>query len=337
MEIKVEDKVTVIIVTYRSKMWIERCLKAVASQTLAPSDVILIENGSPSSEAVTADMVPQWVRFISNQENLGFAAANNQAARIAATRWLAFLNPDAFPEPDWLEKLLSASKQWPGYYIFGSTQLAYGLANRLDGVGDCYHAFGFAYRGGYGHSAAKIPPSGVVFAGCAAAMMFDRQLFLELGGFDENFFCYCEDFDLCFRARLRGFGVRQIREARVQHVGYGSTKRWSEFAVYHGMRNTTWVFIKCMPGYWFWIFLPFHITTHFLLFLLSVRRGVRKSHIRAWKDIFSGLPRVWKQRRRIQQARNVSSSEILRMMVWNPFQLVVRDPCIQDDSSLKPD
>lgn len=318
--------VTVIIVAFASREWLPRCLDALSKQTVRPARVIVVENGSPAAGRVTRSDIPAWVDFIANETNLGFAGANNQAARLAETRWIALLNPDAFAENNWLARLLDAAHRWPNAKIFGSTQLAYGKSGILDGAGDAYHAFGLPFRGGYGLPESYLPEEGETFSACAAAMMIDRQLFMDLGGFDERFFCYCEDVDLGFRARLRGEIAIQVKDAVVRHVGYGSSGRWSPFATYYGTRNRLWTFAKNMPFPWVWLLLPAHAGATILLQLTSVRRGVFFSYFRGLIDgIFDAGP-ILKQRKVIQAERRVKRNAIMRAMAWNPFDLLGRKP-----------
>ncbi|MBI1234173.1 MAG: glycosyltransferase [Alphaproteobacteria bacterium] len=318
--------VTVIIVAYSSREWLPRCLDSLSEQAVRPARVIVVENGSPEGMRITRADIPSWVDFIENETNCGFAGANNQAARLADTRWLALLNPDAFAEPDWIEKLLDASRRWPAAKMFGSTQLAFGRDGVLDGAGDAYHAFGLPFRGGYGLPVSYLPPEGETFSACAAAMMIDRELFLDLGGFDERFFCYCEDVDLGFRARLRGEIAIQVSDAIVRHVGYGSSGRWSPFAVYHGTRNRLWTFAKNMPFPWVWILLPAHAAATIALQFASIRRGVPLSYFRGLIDGVFGAGPVLKQRKAVQASRKIDRNAIMRVMAWNPFELLGRRP-----------
>lgn len=325
--------VTVIIVAYSSRAWLPLCLDALSKQTVKPARVIVVENGSPADVRVTRSDIPDWVEFIENETNLGFAAANNQAARLAETRWIALLNPDAFAETKWLAKLLDAARRWPHVKIFGSTQLAYGKSGILDGAGDAYHVFGLPFRGGYGLPISYLPPEGETFSACAAAMMIDRELFMSLGGFDELFFCYCEDVDLGFRARLRGEITIQVKDAVVHHVGYGSSGRWSPFAIYYGTRNRLWTFAKNMPFPWVWILLLAHAGATILLQLTSVRRGVSVSYFRGLIDGIFGAGPVLEQRKAIQAQRLVDRNHIMRAMTWNPLDLLGRRPRVIRGSS----
>jgi N-acetylglucosaminyl-diphospho-decaprenol L-rhamnosyltransferase len=316
--------VSVLIVAYRSRQTIGRCLDALALQTVAPREVFLVENGSPDEDRLTQADLPDWVNFIENTDNVGFAAANNQLAKLARSTWIAVLNPDAFAHPDWLEQLVQATKRHPDITLFGSTQFAADSDGVLDGLGDVYHATGLAYRAGYGRVVSPLPDEGEVFAPCAAAALYRRDIFERLGGFDERFFCYNEDVDLAYRARLTGQRVVQVRDAAVDHLGYASSGRRSEFATYYGVRNRLWVFLRNTPGWLLWLLMPLHASTTLLLWLSAARFGQFGVYGRALRDALRGWSKIMQSRRDVQAQRSVKPSRIAAAMSWNPINLLTR-------------
>jgi len=301
----------------------------VQAQTYPFAEITLVENGSPQGERILADDIPEGVNFIENSENLGFAVANNRAAVGVKSDWLVFLNPDAFAEPDWLENLKVASERYPDVDIFGSTQIDASNPKMLDGAGDVYHIAGIPYRGGYGRPVSEIPEDGDVFAACGAALMIRRELFEKLGGFDERFFCYCEDVDLCFRARLLGARVMQVRNAVVRHVGSASSGVSSAFAVYHGTRNRMWTFFKNMPGLAMWLLLPLHLALTGYQFVGAIKRKVMKAYLKGYWDGLMGLPSLMKERGRIQTARSIGFWALSKDILVNPITLIQRKPFVR--------
>src|SRR6185295_11328147 len=106
--------VAVIIVNYNSGPLLQICLDGLANQTLRVFDVIVVDNGSADGSVDSLERLASNVRIIRAGENLGFARANNLAAGETGAEWLAMLNPDASPAPDWLERLLEATVRYPG-------------------------------------------------------------------------------------------------------------------------------------------------------------------------------------------------------------------------------
>jgi GT2 family glycosyltransferase len=153
-----------------------------------------------------------------------------------------------------------------------------------------------------------------VFAPCAAAALYRRSTVVDVGGFDEKFFCYVEDVDLGFRLRLAGHRCLYVPQAVATHVGSAATGKKSDFCVYHGHRNLVWTFVKNMPGILFWLLLPLHVLLNLLTiawFALGGRGGVIW---RAKRDALLGLPKMWRKRQCIQKARVASIAEVWRQL-----------------------
>jgi N-acetylglucosaminyl-diphospho-decaprenol L-rhamnosyltransferase len=309
--------VAVLIVAYRSRETIGRCLDALAAQTVKPKEVFVVENGSGTGERLRACDIPEGVVFLENDDNRGFAAANNQLAQLATTRWLALLNPDAFAAPDWLEQLSEAIDRYQDVSVFGSTQIDAANTQLLDGCGDEYHLLGLARRGGSGSLVSGVVDDQEAFSACGAAMLVRKSVFLALGGFDERYFCYFEDIDFSFRYRLLGGKVMQIREAVVHHIGSASTGELSDFAVYHGVRNRMWTFVKDMPGLWMWLLLLPHLAVTAFEFLGTFKRGVIKPYARGYLRGLMGIPRSLADRKFVQRERRVRPGMLLsKMTKW---------------------
>ena len=155
---------------------------------------------------------------------------------------------------------------------------------------------------------------GEIFAPCAAAALYRRSTFLEVGGFDQDYFCYFEDIDLGFRLRLLGYHCRYVPDAVVLHVGSAVTGRRSSFSLYHGHRNLVWTYCKNMPALLFWIYLPQHLLLNLGTVAWFALRGQGIILLRAKWDALRGLPRCWRQRRVIQASRRISSWSLRQMM-----------------------
>ncbi len=314
-------RVTVIIVNYNAGDRLRRCLDCLAAQTFQDFETILVDNGSTdnSLEHVRGAELP--VLIDEAGANLGFAAANNRAAKTARGEWLAFLNPDAYPEPGWLAALLAAAERHPGVDAFGSTQIDAMSPDKLDGAGDAYHFSGVPYRGHHGWPVASLPPEGECFAPCAAAAMYRRSTFSALGGFEESFFCYCEDVDLGFRLRLAGGRAMQIPVARVLHEGSGVTGRRSDFTVYHGHRNRIWAYYRNMPLALLFVSAPFQVFANIYLLARFIFLGEAKPYLRAMRDGFAGLPAQTAARLKIQRTRKISLGKLVKTLTWSPIKL----------------
>lgn len=310
-------KVTVVIVNWNGERFLDRCLSALLAQTVIPNEIILVDNGSSDA---SLDIVRRYplVRVLERNENLGFARGNNVAIQAAAaeSEWIALLNPDAFPAPRWLEALLSTVQDSPDLDVFGSKLVNAADPSVLDGAGDAYHMSGLVWRMGHGepvvHFSEEVREA---FSPCAAAALYRRSALIQVGGFDEDFFCYVEDVDLGFRLRLAGYRCCYIPAAVVYHVGSGTTGgQHSDFALYHGHRNLVWTYVKDMPGMLFWLMLPLHVVMNLITIFWFATKGRGGVILRAKRDALLGLPKIWRKRRAVQSTRIATVREIWRLM-----------------------
>jgi GT2 family glycosyltransferase len=309
--------VTIVIVNWNGGQFLERCLTALMDQTVKAQEIILLDNASSDGSLEIVRRFP-FVRLIALDQNSGFARGNNLAIKAASeeSEWIALINPDAFAEPRWLEALLAAVGSNQGFDVFGSKLLNAADPLLLDGAGDAYHVSGRIWRMGHGMPvSAGTEHEREIFSPCAAAAIYRRSTLHEVGGFDEDYFCYVEDVDFSFRLRLAGHRCLYVPQSMAHHVGSGTAGgQHSDFAVYHGHRNLVWTFVKDMPGILFWLLLPLHLLLNLVTVGVFVARGQSKVILRAKWDAAKGLPQMWAKRKQIQAGRVATVREIWRVL-----------------------
>ena len=193
------------------------CLTALYEHT-DDYELILIDNGSGDA---THDLEGPDI-VIRNAENLGFARACNQGAALASGDVLIFLNNDTEPCPGWLKPLLDALKA-PNVAVAGS-MLTYpdGRVQHagvgLRGSGRTYEAFNMT----------DPRPFGDVAAVTGACLAIRREIFNDLGRFDEGYWNGYEDVDLCLRVREAGYRIVYDPDSIViHHESASGPERWS--------------------------------------------------------------------------------------------------------------
>ena len=317
--------VSVLIVDFNSGGRLRKCLKHLNNQNYKNFEVIIVNNGSANYSVKDFENLNINLEIIHADKNLGFAAGCNLAAKAANGKWLAFLNPDAYADEDWLKEFISATTRHSDVQAFGSTQINADNSKLIDGAGDVYHIFGIAYRGYFGWDTKHLPPESEVFAPCCAAAFYSSETFNTLGGFDERFFCYGEDVDLGFRLRLSGAHCIQLSDAIVRHEGSGVTGRHSDFTIYHGHRNRIWLAYKNTPFWFYWPFLPFHFLANLSLIIKSPNSRIRKLYFKAFWDGYRGLYKFKADRHAIQKRKRVTYSALARAIEWSPLKITKRE------------
>jgi GT2 family glycosyltransferase len=315
--------VSILIITWNNRNHLFGCLDHLLTQTLDKFEVVLVDNGSEDGalDGLYENYPSLDLKIHKLSSNLGYAAANNIGARLARGKWLALLNADAFPRPDWLEKLVMTATKENGYDFFASRQIQADKPDLLDGAGDAYHISGLAWRRHYNKTVQENgTQSKEVFSVCPTAALYRREAFLNAGGFDEDYFSYFEDVDLGFRLRLAGKKCLYVPDAVVHHVGSASTGKRSDFSVYYGYRNMIWTFFKDMPSPLIWFFLPVHVVTLLFFVVYLSLRGQGKVILRAIRDAVRGLPGVLEKRNVIQKNKKIKPSELLKVMSTGLFE-----------------
>jgi len=315
---------SVIIVNHNGGQYLAGALASLARQTVRDFEVFVVDNASTDgSMDALGDELPETLHLRPQTINLGFATANNLAAQEASGNWLVLLNPDAEAAPDWLEKMAEGIARHPGTAMFASAQINMSDSARMDGAGDAYLGFGIPWRGGFGRPVSEMPEEGTCFAPCGAGAMYNREVFLAHGGFDEKLFCFCEDVDIGYRLRLSGEQCVFLPEAIITHEGGGISGRVSEFALFHGARNRLWVYLKNTPLMLLILTLPGHIA---LTAAILLRGLVTKRARDTWRGIWFGLKHagpVLAERKALKH-RKASTISLMRAMSWNPLTMLQR-------------
>lgn len=322
-------KFSVVIVNFNGKAYLQAALDSLARQSCRDFEVLLLDNASSDGSlgGLRSDHLPAFT-LIAETENHGYAAGNNIAVKQARGDWLVFLNPDAAASDDWLEQIADAQARHPSVKAFTSAQFDMLEPSILDGAGDAYLVWGIPWRGGFGCPVSDLPEEGECFSPCGAGAVIDRATFVAHGGFDERFFCFCEDVDLGFRLRRAGETCIFLPTAAIRHVGGGVSGRVSEFAVFHGARNRIWTYVKNMPLSLLIVTLPGHVAISIYILIRGLMTGRAGPTFRGMMAGLAGLPRILSSRT-YRARQRVSIWQLARAMAWNPFRISSRKPHVR--------
>lgn len=208
--------VSIIIVSYNTADLTVACLESVFASQRASYEVFVVDNASQDGSAGIVRKKFPGVRLVANETNRGFGAANNQALQECCGRYVIFLNPDTTVEPDSFFKMAAYMDAHPKVGLAGPRVLNPD-GTRQDSMSTRYpgHRYGAADLG-------TLP--GNIACVLGACQIASASLLHEIGGFDEDFFLYGEDQDICLRIRKRGFEIGFIDDAVIMHHG-GQSER----------------------------------------------------------------------------------------------------------------
>lgn len=242
-------ELSVILVNYNDLRHLKECLSSLTDTVQdIPYEVIVVDNQS-------TDGTPRWlrehaphVRLIANEENVGFARANNQGIQESQGEYVLFLNTDAVLERQAVAFLREELRSNPSVGAVGPALLcgreAYQVSfgKKVSFFREIFQKtmLNPYYRFLLKRSAKKRQVGWL----SAACLLTRRQILGEAGLFDENFFLYFEDIDLCVRIREKGYVLRYLPEAQVFHWGGASTEGLKLFSRYHYRKSQLYFYKK---------------------------------------------------------------------------------------------
>jgi GT2 family glycosyltransferase len=300
--------VAVVIVNYNGERLLPECLAALAAQTLAPDEILVADNGSRDRSLTLLRAEHTGVATLALRRNFGFAGGANRGVAATAAPWVCVLNSDAAPATDWLQRLTSAPRNGRTWAL-GSV-LVSATSGRIESAGDQYAPEGYAYKLFRDRPLHELPADPYrVFAAPGAAPVFRRDVFEQLGGYEERFFLYYEDVDLAFRAILRGYHALLVPAARVAHK-LGATTRSKAHARFYVARNSAWCAVRCLPRV-----RPAVLGRRMALELRTNRpRRLLPVEVAGRAAALVGLPRVLTERRAIQATRTAPPEHVAALL-----------------------
>ncbi len=242
--------VSIVIVNWNGKRFVEKNLSSVFNQTYQSFEVILVDNGSTdnSVEFVAANF-PKTI-IVKNNENTGFAVANNQGIKIAKGKYIATLNNDTELDKHWLKNLVSAAESSDANTgMWAPKILSLQDQKWIDSVGGLLiYRDGIARgRGRLEEDKGQYDKAEEILFPSACSALYRKDMLDEIGYFDNDFFAYCEDTDLGLRARLAGWKAISVPSAVVYHYYSGTTGKYSQTKAFLVERNHMWVALKNFP------------------------------------------------------------------------------------------
>jgi GT2 family glycosyltransferase len=184
---------------------------------------------------------------LENQANVGFGAAVNQGLLRSQAPYLAVLNDDAMPHPEWLEALTGALDARPDAGMCAS-QVRLAGQDLLDSAGMLISGDGSSKQRGHGRPPSEFSRCGEVLLPSGSAALYRRAMLEQIGLFDEDFFLYCEDTDLGLRGRWAGWTCLYVPAAVVEHRYSQTAGAASSIKAYYVERNRLFVVLKNFPA-----------------------------------------------------------------------------------------
>jgi GT2 family glycosyltransferase len=322
--------VSVIIVNWNGRRYLDTCLSSLKAQTFSDYEVILVDNGSTDG---SMDFIEQHYRdflsVISLPENRGFTGGNNAGIARARGIYVALLNNDTEVDREWLARLVDCIQSDDRIGMAGSKILNYDRREEIDNTGHLIYPDGLNRgrgrlerdHGQYDFQTEILFPSG-----CAA--LYQKKMLDEVGGFDETFFAYGDDADIGLHGRFLGYQAAYCPKAVVFHRYSGTSGMYSTAKAFYVERNRLWVLIKYFPLEWILISPYFTMKRLFLQgYGIITGRGaagklaeeasfavIAKAFFGAYRSAFLGLPEMLTKRKKIRHNQRISKKDFKTLL-----------------------
>lgn len=315
MDMSRRSRVAIVVLNWNCAADTITCIESLLAQTLVPNIIVVDNFSSDNSIKVLEAFVsthPECV-LIKNSLNSGYTGGNNVGFCNALKHHYAYigtLNPDAVADKHWVSSLTGELERHK------DTGIATGLILSRDGStvdtsGEFYYTWGIPGPRLRGANTAKAPSQPeYVFGTTGGGFIARKDMLRTVGLFDEKFFMYFEDVDLCFRAQLAGYKVRYTPNAVAYHKISVSTNKVPGLAIHNTFKNLPILFIKNVPLGLMPTILPRFTLAYVLILGNAIAHGKGKYALSGCLKKFILIPHALRERKRIQSSRKVSDEYI---------------------------
>jgi hypothetical protein len=318
--------VSIVILNWNGITHLTKCIASLENVVYKPLEVLVVDNNSTDHSVSEVKKKYPWVKIIANKSNLGYSGGNNKGILASKGKYVCILNNDTEVDRDFLDPLVNLMEQDSSIGCI-QPKLVYGDDHELlNAVGSYLTHTGFLYHYGYRKNAGALQYNRTmtIYSAKGAAMLLRRKALDKVGLFDEDFFIYFEETDLCHRLWLAGYKVIYEPSSLVFHYEAVDTHKQmnNERILFLSYRNRIASFIKNVSLVRLMGLLGTLLVVYvflIVLYLITLRWGSASSVLRAiWWNIMS-LPNTLRKRAYIQgQLRKLQDGDLFRIILREP-------------------
>ena len=310
-------KTTVVIPNYNGRNYLQDCLTSLLKGSVVPA-IIVVDNGSVDESANMVKEEFPTVKLVAFPENRGFSAAVNIGIREAETEYVFLLNNDTVVLEDTIAELEAAMERHPKAFSVAAKMVQMKNPELIDSAGDFYCALGWAFARGKDRKVEEFSKENPVFSACAGAALYRKDVFEEIGEFDENHFAYLEDIDIGYRANIYGYQNYYAPASVVLHAGSGSSgSRHNKFKVDLSSRNSIYLIYKNMPVLQALLNLPFLLLGYLVKILFFLKKGLGADYM---KGLGKGFQLAFSKKGREHKVRfsmkHLGNYVVIQLQLW---------------------
>lgn len=318
-----QPRVSVVIPNYNGMEHLPECLETLAKQTYRDFEIVLVDNASTDGSVAWVQEHYPMVRIIQRTTNGGPVKSANDGVRNARGEYVILLDNDTAADPRWLEILVKALDDHPHYDFAVSLALLYEESGLVQSAGDVYSVLHLGnFNRGFGHPADEYGVMRRVVATSENGVIHRREMFRDVGLFDEDYYALYEDLDFSLRGLIKGKKCLYVPEARIRHkVGLCREIRRSPEVEMRFVRNGAMMAAKTLPIPLLLVGLlavgcrefrrTLPLRPRNLRYLPERLRQARARNRARWL----GLRMGWAKRRAVWESRENSRKEIYRWLL----------------------
>ena len=311
-------RVAIVILNWNGIKDTIECIDSLLAQTFRGA-VVVVDNGSTDkSVELLEGKYPKDITLLKQSKNLGYVGGVNIGVQYAIDndyQFVAFINNDAVADRQWVNSLVEKSLHSKSIGIVTGLFLDES-GEKIDTTGEQYSVWGLPFPRNRNNKTSIAPMEEFVFGATGGARLYRTEMLKEIGFFDNDFFAYYEDTDMCFRAQLAGWKIAYEPKAVAYHKRGRTTKKMPGFTVYQTFKNLPLLLIKDVP---LGLLIPIGIRFYFaytLMFFKTIAKGNGKYAVKgAWMAFWLGFKKLG-ERWAIQKNKRVSTRYI-KSMLWN--------------------
>jgi GT2 family glycosyltransferase len=305
------DSVSIIILNYNGKQFLQECISSVLAQTYSDFELILFDNNSTdgSAEFIKEHFNDDRLKTIESTLNLGFAAGNNEALKYCINDLIVLLNNDTKAEIDWLKHLVHAMDE--KHTIASSFVITKGIPEKYYESNGSVSCLMYNIMNVFDNIEEEFYPNG-------CSLIFRKS---EIGEpFDNDYFYYSEDVYLGLKARFMGLNIKFVKNSVVNHFGAGSNSGSFGKTFYQERNRLLNLYSFFSYGFIFRVF-PYIALSHTAKIIVSVfdKKLSLPGLLKAYLWFYINIPLILKKRKYLKQFCIVPEKTIISKMSSKVF------------------
>lgn len=318
--------ISIIIVNYNWKKWLYKCINSLLNQNYKDFEIIFVDNASQdaSIEYMKNTFQDERIKIVENKENSWFAGWNNLGYKYSTWDYILLLNNDTWVEMNYLENFIKAFDEISNLWSVQSKLILMNDISKLDVCWSYWTSTGFLYHYWYWKSSIELSYNKSIpfFSNKWTSMMIKKDIIEKIWLFDNDFWCYYEETDLCHRIWIAWYECWYYPKAVCYHaMWWTSTTFKNSYIQFHNFKNKLLSFLKNFEFKTLILFLPIYFIFNILISFFWLLKWKIWHFFCIYKAIYRNIKNIkntLSKRKIIQKMRKISDKKIFQKTKKNP-------------------